>query len=401
MSTVVSLVRHPTLRLSPADDVVIAARPIAAGTFVDAEGVRCSDAIPAGHKLAVRAIAKGQPVRRYDQIICFATQDIAAGQHVHTHNLAFETFERDYAVGVDAKPTPAVAEPATFMGIVRPDGRVATRNYIGVVSTVNCSASVSKFVAQHFTRERLAAFPNVDGVVPITHSSGCGMASAGAGIDLLRRTIAGYCRHPNFAGVVIVGLGCEANQMDALFQAQQMQEGALLKPLVMQTVGGTRKTVEAAIAAVESMLAEYGSAMIERFVQGRELTVGILGNKALPIIEVIPGRDFYDYTAKYADGAGTRYSFDHGLGSRVRQEVLDLSIAAHECIGCRDMSRVDFILDEHERPWLLEINTIPGFTSHSLLPMAAKQEGLDFAAMVSRIVKLAMQRQGVRQAIQR
>jgi D-alanine-D-alanine ligase len=183
---------------------------------------------------------------------------------------------------------------------------------------------------------------------------------------------------------------------------------ALPLPVVVKPVDGG-SSVDVTIAkdagrrdaAVESMLAEYGSAMIERFVQGRELTVGILGNKALPIIEVIPGRDFYDYTAKYADGAGTRYSFDHGLGSRVRQEVLDLSIAAHECIGCRDMSRVDFILDEHERPWLLEINTIPGFTSHSLLPMAAKQEGLDFAAMVSRIVKLAMQRQGVRQAIQR
>ncbi len=318
MSTVVSLVRHPTLRLSPADDVVIAARPIAAGTFVDAEGVRCSDAIPAGHKLAVRAIAKGQPVRRYDQIIGFATQDIAAGQHVHTHNLAFEAFERDPAVGVDAKPTPAVAEPATFMGIVRPDGRVATRNYIGVVSTVNCSASVSKFVAQHFTRERLAAFPNVDGVVPITHSSGCGMASAGAGIDLLRRTIAGYCRHPNFAGVVIVGLGCEANQMDALFQAQQMQEGALLKPLVMQTVGGTRKTVEAAIAAVESMLPEANEATRQR-VPASHITIGLQCG----------GSDGYSgITANPALGAACDLLVAHG-GTVILSETPEIYGAEH------------------------------------------------------------------------
>ncbi|HRO58227.1 MAG TPA: altronate dehydratase family protein [Burkholderiaceae bacterium] len=318
MSTVVSLVRRPTLRLSPADDVVIAARPIAAGTVVEAEGVCCSDAIPAGHKLAVRAIAKGQPVRRYNQIIGFATQDIAAGQHVHTHNLAFETFERDYAVGIDAKPTPAVAEPATFMGIVRPDGRVATRNYIGVVSTVNCSASVSKFVAQHFTRERLAAFPNVDGVVPITHSSGCGMASAGAGIDLLRQTIAGYCRHPNFAGVVIVGLGCEANQMDALFQAQQMQEGSLLKPLVMQTVGGTRKTVEAAIAAVESMLPEADKATRQR-VPASHITIGLQCG----------GSDGYSgITANPALGAACDLLVAHG-GTVILSETPEIYGAEH------------------------------------------------------------------------
>ena len=254
MATVVSLVRRPTLRLNPNDDVVIAARPLQAGTRIDAEGVTCADAIPAGHKLAVRAVARGQPVRRYDQIIGFATADIAPGQHVHTHNLAFEMFERDYAVGVDVKPTPKPAEQASFMGIVRADGRVATRNYVGVISTVNCSASVSKYVAAHFTPEVLRAFPNVDGVVPITHSSGCGMGSTGVGIDVLRKTIAGYCRHVNFAGVVIIGLGCEANQMDALFQAQQLNEGALLKPLIIQTSGGTRKTVEAGIAAVTSML---------------------------------------------------------------------------------------------------------------------------------------------------
>ena len=147
MSKVVSLIRRPTLRLNPADDVVIAARPLPAGSRIDAEGVTCAQAIPAGHKLAVRAVARGTPVRRYNQIIGFATQDIAPGDHVHTHNLAFEMFERDYAVGVDLKPLAPATQPASFMGIVRADGRVATRNYIGVVSTVNCSASVSLQVA--------------------------------------------------------------------------------------------------------------------------------------------------------------------------------------------------------------------------------------------------------------
>jgi len=231
MNQPVTLIRRPTLRLNPHDDVVIAARPIAAGTRIDDENIACIDAIPAGHKVAVRAIAQGAPVRRYNQIIGFATQPIAAGQHVHVHNLGFEMFERQYDVGVDRRAFAAPAEPATFAGIRRPDGRVATRNYIGVIATVNCSASVSRFVAQHFTPEVMAQYPNVDGVVPISHASGCGMDTQGAGIDVLRRTIAGYSRHVNFAGVVIIGLGCESNQMDALFHAQGLGETCCQPPM--------------------------------------------------------------------------------------------------------------------------------------------------------------------------
>ncbi|MBM3408220.1 MAG: hypothetical protein FJY25_12970 [Betaproteobacteria bacterium] len=166
MNQPVTLIRRPALRLNPHDDMVIAARPIAAGTRIDDESPTCIDANPAGHKLAVRALAKGSPVRRYNQIIGFATQPIAAGQHVHVHNLGFEMFERQYDVGVDRRALVAPSELASFAGIRRPDGRVATRNYIGVIATVNCSASVSRFVAQHFTPEVLAQSPNVDGVVP-------------------------------------------------------------------------------------------------------------------------------------------------------------------------------------------------------------------------------------------
>ncbi|HPA89776.1 MAG TPA: altronate dehydratase family protein [Quisquiliibacterium sp.] len=317
-SATVSLIRRPTLRLNPNDDVVIAARPLAAGTRIDTEGVTCVDAIPAGHKVAVRAVAKGSPVKRYDQIIGFATQDIAPGQHVHTHNLAFETFARDYAVGVDVRPTPAPATQATFMGIRRADGRVATRNYIGVISTVNCSASVSKYVAAHFTPERLAQFPNVDGVVPITHSSGCGMASTGAGIDVLRRTIAGYCRHPNFAGVVIIGLGCEANQMDSLFLAEQMHESALLKPLIIQTSGGTRKTVEAGIAAVNAML-PTADAVRREPMPASHITIGLQCG----------GSDGYSgITANPALGAACDLLVAHG-GTVILSETPEIYGAEH------------------------------------------------------------------------
>jgi len=318
MSTVVSLVRRPTLRLNPNDDVVIAARPLPAGTRVEAENVTCTDAIPAGHKLAVRAIAKGAPVKRYDQIIGFATADIAPGQHVHTHNLQFETFERDYAVGADLRPTPVPASPATFKGIVRADGRVATRNYIGVISTVNCSASVSKYVAAHFTPERLAQYPNVDGVVPIVHSTGCGMGSTGAGIDVLRRTIAGYCRHVNFAGVVIIGLGCEANQMDTLFMAQQMHESALLKPLIIQASGGTRKTVQAGIEAIESML-PVANRVERREVSAANITIGLQCG----------GSDGYSgITANPALGAACDLLVAHG-GTVILSETPEIYGAEH------------------------------------------------------------------------
>ncbi|HEY5634240.1 MAG TPA: altronate dehydratase family protein [Burkholderiaceae bacterium] len=314
----VTLIRRPTLRLNASDDVVIAARPLAAGTRVEAEGVTCTDAIPPGHKLAVRAIAKGAPVKRYNQIIGFATRDIAPGQHVHTHNLEFEMFERDYQVGVDVKPTPSPAAPARFMGIQRADGRVATRNYIGVISTVNCSASVSKYVAAHFTPQLLEAFPNVDGVVPITHSSGCGMDSAGAGIDVLRKTIAGYCRHANFAGVVIIGLGCEANQMDALFQAEQMHEGALLKPLIIQVSGGTRKTVEAGIEAVKAML-PAANAVKRTEVSASHITIGLQCG----------GSDGYSgITANPALGAACDLLVSHG-GTVILSETPEIYGAEH------------------------------------------------------------------------
>jgi hypothetical protein len=158
------------LRLNPADDVVIACRELETGTNLIKEGVLVKERIPAGHKVATRAIAVNQPVRRYNQIIGFATQAIQPGFHVHVHNLEVRDFARDYAYGETYQPTEFVKDPATFQGIVRADGRVATRNYIGILSTVNCSATVSKYVAEAFKGDALEQFPNVDGVVALTHT---------------------------------------------------------------------------------------------------------------------------------------------------------------------------------------------------------------------------------------
>ena len=258
----VQVVRKPTLRLSPLDDVVIAARPLSAGTRLPDEGIECRQAIPPGHKVAVKAVAVGEPVRRYGQIIGFATAKIQPGDHVHTHNLAFETFERDYAFGEDLPPTPEVKR-ATFMGYRRSDGRVATRNYIGILSTVNCSATVARAVADHFDRRlhpaTLEAFPNIDGVIALTHGTGCGMDAEGVGMQILERTMAGYARHPNLAAVLVIGLGCEANQVTSWLEHSHLQEGRGLKVFNIQDTGGTRQTVEKGIGLVKALLEEVNA----------------------------------------------------------------------------------------------------------------------------------------------
>lgn len=246
----------PAIRLHPDDDVAIATRELASGEGLPGlSGVIVRAPVAAGHKVALREVADGHPVRRYGQIIGFATCTIQPGDHVHSHNLAMAAFERDYAFGTDARVPVKPPQTASFQGIVRPDGRVATRNYIGVVSTVNCSSTVTKLVTEHFSRPgALDAYPHVDGVVPVTHSFGCCIDHHGEGIQQLRRTIGGYIRHANFAGVVVIGLGCEANQMGALFMAQGLEGQGGIVPLVIQDLGGTRKTADAAIAAIERML---------------------------------------------------------------------------------------------------------------------------------------------------
>jgi altronate hydrolase len=231
----------PTIRLHPDDDVVIARAD--------------TNAIPGGHKIAVRDIATGQPVRRYNQIIGFASRPIKAGEHVHVHNVAMGGFERDYAFCADKKQTQYVAEPATFQGIRRADGCVATRNYIGILTSVNCSASVARMIAEQF-RDNLHDYPNVDGVVALTHKTGCGMASEGEGMELLRRTMTGYAQHANFFAVLNVGLGCEANQINFWLGSAKLGLSEKLQAFTIQERGGTTKSVREGIARVKALLPE-------------------------------------------------------------------------------------------------------------------------------------------------
>ncbi len=266
----------PVIRLHPADNVVVARVDVAIGMAIPSEGVQSRSQVPAGHKLAARAIARGEPILKYNVCIGFAATDIAAGSYVHSHNTEFREFDRDYAFAQDYHPTATlpVDQQARFQGYVRADGEVGTRNYIGILSTVNCSATVVHKVAAAFTAERLAEFPNVDGVVALSHGLGCGMEMSGEPMELLRRTLGGYARHPNFAAVLIIGLGCERNQMSGLLGQEKLEAGARLHTFVMQDTGGTRKTVEAAVQAVQALLPAANDVMREA-VPASRLKVGL------------------------------------------------------------------------------------------------------------------------------
>ncbi|MDO9143783.1 UxaA family hydrolase [Rhodoferax sp.] len=314
---------NPTIRLHPQDDVLIARTQLVSGTV--AEGIAIKGLIPAGHKIAVHALAAGAPVRRYNQVIGFASKPIAAGEHVHTHNLDMGPnkgdFARDYAFGADVKPAPLRRE-ATFMGIKRADGRVATRNYIGVLSSVNCSATAARAIADHFSRQNnpaaLADFPNVDGVVALTHGTGCGMDSDGLGLQILQRTLTGYATHANFAAVLVVGLGCESNQINAWLATGRLREGDTLRTFSIQDTGGTSKTVAKGIALIQDMLPQANAVQREPC-SAAHITIGLQCG----------GSDGYSgISANPALGAAVDLLVAHG-GSAILSETPEIYGAEH------------------------------------------------------------------------
>ncbi|MFM0081495.1 altronate dehydratase family protein [Paraburkholderia sediminicola] len=312
---------EPIVQLHPDDDVVIARHQLVAGMRIRGS-LAVRGLIPAGHKLAVRSIEAGAPVRRYGQIIGFSARAIEAGEHVHTHNLAMADFDRDYAFGADAKPASTVTAAARFMGIVRTDGRVATRNYIGILTSVNCSATAARAIADYFRRDihprALADYPNVDGVIALTHAQGCAIDSEGEALEMIRRTLGGYAQHPNFAGVLIVGLGCETNQIDRLVQSQGLTPGAALKTMTIQATGGTARTVAAGIEQVKAMLEEANNVRRES-VDAKHLVIGLQCG----------GSDGYSgITANPALGAAVDRLVSHG-GTAILSETPEVYGAEH------------------------------------------------------------------------
>ncbi len=275
---------HAAVHLRPEDNVAVAARPLQPGQEYQFDGAVLTVArrVGLGHKIAVRPIAKGEAVRKYGQIIGFASEDIAAGAHVHVHNLSADVFERDYAFCRDCPPPPlhpgddAAGAPAQrhFMGYDRGDGRYGTRNYIALISTVNCSASTSKYISERFrATDLLQRYPNVDGVVPITHKAGCAMQYDGADHKQLDLTLAGFAKHPNVAAYILIGLGCETGQAIHLVENQGLIQlgagsprpygrGEVSPPLIItiQECGGIRKTVEAGVKAIAELLPQVNDA---------------------------------------------------------------------------------------------------------------------------------------------
>jgi arabinonate dehydratase len=345
------------VRLNPNDNVVVARIPLTAGAGIPEEGVTCRDDVQAGYKIATRVIAKGEPIRKYNVTIGFARDEIAPGALVHSHNTVFSDFDRDYAYSADYRPVEMIAEAerATFQGIVRPDGRVGTRNYIGVMSTVNCSATVVHAVADYFTPERLADYPNVDGVVAFSHGIGCGMEMSGEPMSLLRRTTAGYIRHPNLAAALIIGLGCERHQIAGLMAEQGLAVGPYLKTFTMQETGGTRKTIEAAIEAVKALLPEANKVQ-RQSVSASHLMVGLQCG----------GSDgFSSITANPALGAAMDLLVRHG-GTAILSETPEIYGVEHTLtrravsreVGEKLIERIRWWKDDYNKGRDTQINGV-------------------------------------------
>lgn len=268
-----SLTTHPdpVLRLDPRDNLFVLRRPVETGGRL-ADGITAAEATPAGHKMAARPIAAGETILRGGLPIGVAARDIPAGGRLRGADVA------PVGRALALPPAPSVTLPvaATFRGYVRADGRVGTRNTIAVLVVGNCGATAARQAADWFDAERLAAFPNVDGVVPYVHEIGCGMEMTGEPMDLLRRTLSGFIRNPNTAGAVVVALGCERNNLKGFLEQERLALGDRLHTVTIQEVGGIRKAVDAAKAMVEAMLPAVDAARREE-VSAAHLVLGLQG----------------------------------------------------------------------------------------------------------------------------
>ena len=309
----------PTIRLHSDDNVIIALKDLAAGETVPGLNMPLLQAIPRGHKIATHAISAGQNVIRYGQIIGAANADIAGGDHVHTHNLGMGAHDQDYAFSTDLRPLPQIDGPRHFMGYHRADGGVGTRNYLGILTSVNCSGSVARFIAESCDRDGwLRDFPNIDGVVPIVHGTGCGMSGKDEGYDTLFRTLQGYARNPNFGGILLVGLGCEVLQIPDLIGAGRMRADSNFRYMTIQQTGGTRRTIDRGIAVLKEMA-----------VMANQVSRAPAGLEHLMVGMQCGGSDGYSgITANPALGAASDLLVAHG-GTTILSETPEIYGAEH------------------------------------------------------------------------
>lgn len=265
--TTLAAERPAAIHLRPNDNVAIATRALSAGEHLAVGGheVTLAQDVPMGHKVALQTIPSGSPIYRYGQIIGFASQEIPPGGWCHTPNISAGEFQRDYAFATEIPPPPEPITGRTFMGYRRPDGRVGTRNYVAVISSVNCSASVARAITERFDRTVLAQYENIDGLLPIVHKGGCAMQYDGPDHHQLNRVLAGFAKHPNIGAFLLVGLGCEVGTLGHLLQSQSLiqlsgintggsNQGDGPKVLHIQDNGGTQATIEAGLKALAELL---------------------------------------------------------------------------------------------------------------------------------------------------
>ena len=308
-----------TLRLHASDNVVVAIDRIEPGIVIG--GVAAADRVPRGHKMASNPVARGEPITKFGQIIGFASQDIAPGQWVHEHNVELREFARDYRFAEVAREEAILPADrrATFEGYRRANGRVGTRNYVAILTSVNCSASVARFMAKDIERSgTLEQFPNVDGVIALVHGTGCGIAAKGEGFETLKRTQWGYASNPNIAGVLLVGLGCEVFQIGRMKQEYGIAESDTFRTMTIQDTGGTKKTVEAGVARLTEMLPAANLVRRERM-PASELVLALQCG----------GSDGYSgITANPALGAAVDLLVKHG-GTAILSETPEIYGAEH------------------------------------------------------------------------
>ena len=308
-----------TIRLNPQDNVIIALTDLAAGAVLPGLDGPLKDPVARGHKIATHRIAEGDKVIRYGQTIGMATRAIAPGEHVHVHNLGMGGHAEAQDFSTEVRPLTAPSEQRHFMGYHRADGSVGTRNYLGILTSVNCSGSVARFMAEAAEKQGwLDAFKNVDGVVPIVHGTGCGMSGSDEGYDTLFRTLQGYARNPNFAGILLLGLGCEVMQVPDLVGRGRMRADGNIRYMTIQQSGGTRKTIERGIEHLKEMAAKANA--ISRAPAGLEhLMIGMQCG----------GSDGYSgITANPALGVASDLLVAHG-GTTILSETSEIYGAEH------------------------------------------------------------------------
>lgn len=307
------------LTLHPQDNIAVALADISAGEVDNATGIKVLQSVKQGHKVAIAAISAGQNVLRYGQTIGEATVDIVVGEHVHVQNLGMGEHTRDYGHASEAKSLSVSSDQRTFDGYHRADGRVGTRNYLGILTSVNCSGSVAKFIAEAAEKSGLLnEFPNIDGIVPITHGTGCGMSGENEGYTTLLRTLSGYAQHPNFGGILLIGLGCEVMQVSALVDGRPIRADGALRYMTIQHEGGTLKTIEKGLEQLRS-IAKLANTATRQPSPVSHLTVGMQCG----------GSDGYSgITANPALGVASDMLVRHG-GTTILSETSEIYGAEH------------------------------------------------------------------------